>query len=42
MKYCEYSGCNEKADGVFLSLGGIKNYYCLKHLKLVKRRLMGI
>jgi rhodanese-related sulfurtransferase len=41
MKYCEYSGCNKKAEGI-LSLGGIKNYYCLKHLKLVKRRLMGI
>jgi hypothetical protein len=41
MKYCEYLGCDKKAEGV-LSFGEIKNYYCLKHLKKVKRRPMGI
>jgi len=41
MKYCEHLDCNKKADGI-LSFGGIKNYYCLKHLKKVKRRLVGI
>jgi hypothetical protein len=41
MKYCEYLNCNRKADGI-LSLGGIKYYYCLKHLKEVKRKLVGI
>jgi rhodanese-related sulfurtransferase len=38
MKYCEYSGCSRKAEGI-LSFGGIKNYYCLKK---VKRKLIGI
>jgi hypothetical protein len=32
MKYCEYSGCNKKAEGI-LSFGGIKNYYRLKHAR---------
>jgi hypothetical protein len=41
MKYCEYSGCNKKAEGI-LSFGGIKSYYCLEHLKKVKRELVGI
>jgi hypothetical protein len=41
MKYCEYSDCNEEANCA-LSLGGVKTYYCLKHLKSVKRRLAGI
>ncbi|MGQ9469764.1 MAG: hypothetical protein ACUVTD_08120 [Nitrososphaerales archaeon] len=41
MKYCECLNCDKKAGGK-LSLGGIKHYYCLKHLKRVKRRLVGI
>jgi len=41
MKYCEYLNCDKKANGI-LSLGGIKHYYCFKHLKSVKRRLVGI
>jgi hypothetical protein len=41
MKYCEYSKCNKEANCT-LSLGGVKTYYCLKHLKSVKRRLAGI
>jgi hypothetical protein len=41
MKYCEYSKCDKEADCA-LSLGGVKTYYCRKHLKSVKRRLAGI
>ncbi|MEM3382803.1 MAG: hypothetical protein QW698_01990 [Nitrososphaerales archaeon] len=41
MKICEYSNCEKEASGC-LSLGGVKTYYCQKHLKQVKRRLVGI
>jgi hypothetical protein len=41
MKICEHSNCEKGAIG-HLSLGGVKTYYCNKHLKRIKRRLVGI
>jgi len=41
MKYCEYAGCSKEAVGC-LSMARVRTYYCKKHLKSVKRKLVGI
>jgi len=41
MELCEHAECCQEAVG-YLSLGGIRTYYCREHLKRVKRELVGI
>jgi len=38
MRVCEYYGCRKRAVG-FLNVGGVRVYYCRRHLDLVERRL---